>query len=210
MFRDYKAKKWITSSPILAAFNALHFKSFMDKTSSGFCQSSCQKSPNKLPRTASRGHPQVANCSFKNVLSLIKATTATVVHTQQHKNKGHTKAQRFQRLADRVTQRDRTLTSPPLLSPLLLLLFCLFYSFPSCTLFLTPRHSPEHSVQIHLYSPRRPLGTGVHSPRCPILCVFVRVQYACVWVFCVYMCIAHTITLTLALSFLCAEPGGTS
>lgn len=45
MFKDFfakcsgtthKAKKWITSRPILAAFNALHFKSFMDKTLSGF------------------------------------------------------------------------------------------------------------------------------------------------------------------------------
>lgn len=110
------------------------------------------------------------------------------------KTKGHTKAQRFQRMADRVTQRDRTLTSLPLLSPLLLLLllFCLFYSFPSCTLFLTPHHSPEHSVQIHLHSPRRPLGTGVHSPRCPILCVFVRVQYACVCGFFVCTCVPLT------------------
>ena len=127
-------------------------KASWTKTRRGFCQSSRRKkSPNELPRAASRGHPQVANCSFKNVLSLIKATTATVVHTQQHKNKSHTQAQRFQRMADRVTQRARTLTSLPLLSPLLLLLllFCLFYGLPSCTLFHTPLSTASKSISIH-------------------------------------------------------------
>lgn len=151
----------------------------------------------------SKKRATVISSSCQNLFGQIKATTATVAHTQNTKTTTIYNQTDLRMVSYIMEQQgfkfpSSIITSPPLLSVL------------SCILFLTPHHSPEHSLQIHLSSPRG-LWEQVFTPWGVLFCMCACVS-VCVYLSvctCVHACCSHHPTEVWSLSSLClSRPGG--